>query len=50
MTYRVLRGIDYRPAGSKDTVRAEPGDVVDDLRPATADRWLARGIVEKADL
>ena len=46
---RVVVGIDYRPHGKGDEVRAEPGDLVDDVPAKTVKEWLADGVLEHVD-
>ena len=47
-SFRVLVGIDYPASGSGDPRRAEPGDVVADLRKSDQDWMLRDGIIEEA--
>lgn len=45
--WKVLVGINYRPDGASDEVRAEPGDVVEDL-PEKAAKWMEpQGVIVK---
>lgn len=46
--YRVLVGCNYRPNPKAPEVRAEPGDVVDDM-PAKAARALGPDVVEPVE-
>lgn len=47
MKHRVLVGINYRPTPKADEVRAEPGDIVDDVPPKVAKAWVADGVLEE---
>lgn len=41
-------GINYpNMQGKGIEVRAEPGDIVDDLPPAAVDWWLEQGVIEE---
>lgn len=46
-SHRVLVGVNYRPTPKADEVRAEPGDLVDDVPSAIAKVWVAEGVLEK---
>jgi hypothetical protein len=45
-SHRVLVGINYPPHGKGDEVRAEVGDVIDDIPPKVAKLWTEQGIIE----
>jgi hypothetical protein len=47
--YRVNVGIDYPAVGTGKPRRAEPGDIVDDLRKIDADWMLRDHIIEEVD-
>lgn len=46
-SYKVLKGMNYRPNGKGQETRAEPGDVVSNL-PKKSIEWLERvGAIEE---
>ena len=47
--HRVLVGINYTPSGKKDEVRAEKGDVVDDLTQKDARTLRQMGAIARED-
>ncbi|WP_427422661.1 hypothetical protein [Lysinibacillus fusiformis] len=45
--YRALVGLDYPPNNKEPKVRAEPGDIVDDLPPKAIGWMVEIGAIEK---
>lgn len=46
-SYEVVVGVNYRPHGKGKEVRAEPGDVVDDVAEKTAKHWVRAGVLKE---
>lgn len=47
--YRALVGLDYPPNNKEPKVRAEVGDVIDDLPPKAITWMLEIGAIEKVE-